>query len=48
MLVKLVIARRLELIVKTKENPNIEQDSKHDFRHGVREMGCDVTVLHED
>lgn len=48
MLVKLVNARRLELIVKTKENPSIEQDSKPDFRDGVKEMGCDVTVLHED
>lgn len=48
MLVKLVNARSLEFIVKTKENHNIEQDSKPDFRDGVREMGRDVTVLHED
>lgn len=45
--VKFINARALELVVKTKENNNIEHKGKPDFRDGVTEMGCDVTVLHE-
>ena len=41
-------ARRLELIVKTKENHNIEQEGNRDFRDGVTEMGCNVAELRED
>lgn len=39
MLVNVVNVRRLELIVKTKENHNIEQEGKPGFRGGVVEMG---------
>lgn len=48
MLVKLVNARRLGLVVKTKENHSIEQEGNPVFRDGLTEMGCNVTVLHED
>lgn len=48
MLVKLVDARSLELLIKTKEKHNIKQAGKPDFRDGGAEMGCNVTLLHED
>lgn len=47
LLVKLINARRLEIIPKTKENHNIEQEGKPDYRDGVTEMGCKATVFYE-
>lgn len=47
MLVKFINARGLELIVKTKENHNIEHKGKPGFKKGVTEMVCNVAVLHE-
>lgn len=47
LLANLINARRLEIIPKTKNNHNIEQESKPDFRDGVTEMGCNATVFYE-
>lgn len=47
LLVKLINARRLEIVPKTKKNHNIEQESKPYFRDGVTEMGCNASVFYE-
>lgn len=47
LIVKLINARRLEITPKTKENHNIEQEGKPDFRDGVTETGCKATVSYE-
>lgn len=48
LLVKLINARRLEIIPKTKKDHSSEQESKPGFRDGVTEMGCNATVFYED
>lgn len=40
LLVKLINARRLEIIPKTKENHNIERECKPDFKDGVTKQGA--------